>query len=413
VFRILSLQGPAINRFNSNPEIVVKPVSILFVRLAINILLLAAWTVISSNQLVADTLTNNLLKFVKEAEEHIPPNAEIEVGLFTPVDQDVSLASYGTRIRLGLIQCLESFRFTVRPRAATRITGTFLYDTESSAITISIRLEDKKNGPVARLVIPPFELRIADDREIIIMTHPTAVIPPQANARQLSEIAQQAVSDGPKQLKPATNLQGDGFLTDGDLPIAVRLLKVNPDAKTAQAPELIAGVIQPLKSQGREGEHYQLSVDTCFAIEVVNLDPDLHLAFELLVDGISSFQFSHETVDTLNGLKVPRHQYWCALPNSNTVIPGWFRDLKTSNAFVITPDKDSVAAGFPLNKIGTIQVIAYPAWPKDTDPPRKEFVRFSKKGVGQGDLLDVAAEQVELEIGVMTGSLSVQYSTIE
>jgi hypothetical protein len=377
-------------------------------------LLFVLWilsTVVGSQSVHADSLQDEM-RGVAAKIAKVPAVAEtqeLQIGLFQSKDKDPSQSSYGKRIIDTLREQLGLAGVKISRRAPIRVFGEFTLDRVTGKVIVEMQLINTNEEVKGKIGTGPISIEISDTKDVLLVSHATAVIPPNPKPEEVIEIAKKSLKAGIETLEPPKNLPGQGFLKMEDLPLAIRLVEVDP-TKSASDPEFIKKPIEPIKNPLAEGTHFQFAHNQHFAVEVLNLDPTQPFVFELFVDGVNTFALSEKFSTTPRGEKIPEFQHWAVFPLTRTLVPGWYKTSATAASFQIVPDDESVAARTGnVDSIGVIQLLISAAWEKGKEPPNPNFKLLGKRGVGEGKTFQAAVKPVELEIGCLLGSFSVQY----
>jgi len=146
-----------------------------------------------------------------------------------------------------------------------------------------------------------------------------------------------------------------------------------------------------------------------YAVKVHNLT-DEDAAIELMIDGVSMFEFCEERL-TDNSPKV---KYFFLRKGTSRVIRGWYLNDKTTDLFYLTErDKSAGYSRMMLREIGTITVRFHTAWEKPAERPKdeKEFTERDMTGTGIG-LFPVEDEKrrLRVKVGMIRESIPVLYT---
>jgi hypothetical protein len=338
-------------------------------------------------------------------------NKEIQLGLFQPDSGDPSMVSYGRRIAESLRQELMLADVTISSKARIRLFGEFRLNAELGKVAVDLNLKNIDDQVQSRISSGPFTLDVDDIKEILLISHPTTAIDPQASKKEVVEAANKSLREGIESLEKVDDAKGDGFLKTKDLPLAMRLVEIDPNLSALDS-NFIKGSLKPLADADTAGVHYRIPKDLHFAVEIGNLDRENAYAFELFVDGINSFALSDMKRRGPRGEDIPEFQHWAVYPGSRSLIPGWFKNTQQASAFQIVPDEKSVAARLgKVEGIGTIQLLIYASWEKGTEPKNPKHKLFAKRGTGEGKMLKTNISRAELEVGALIGTLTVQYES--
>lgn len=187
--------------------------------------------------------------------------------------------------------------------------------------------------------------------------------------------------------------------TSEDSPYGLRILAGLPNNPSTHRP-IVIDMGKGSVTIGR-GEEYQL--------EIYN-ESKHWAAATVFIDGLSMFQFAREAR--------LRHQVLFIPPESSSLIPGWFRDDRTSDAFLVDRYAGSAAEqvhGLPApdNRVGLILVGFFRAYADGemlaSDEPIKPQLSDGT-ATHRGRNIEKSYKSVSMRVGADRGVIGIRYS---
>jgi hypothetical protein len=138
------------------------------------------------------------------------------------------------------------------------------------------------------------------------------------------------------------------------------------------------------------------------AVRIIN-DATHDVASTVSIDGLSMFAFRDDTNNKNEHVIIQRR--------SRGDVLGWFRNLKTSDAFLVAdlPDHSESKLLKSRSKIGAISVTFAAAWEKDADRPTDEAGTRQATEIARGAPIDAAYKTLHREIGGFRAMVTVRY----
>ncbi len=333
----------------------------------------------------------------------------VSLGVIVPANGD-GVASYGRRIAEFLRLELEHQNVLVPQNANLRLKGEYFLDPASGTITVTVTVVDKLGKTVSAIATGAvdaslLETEVKDSAEVLLVSHTSIAIEPSPTLN-IEKVVEKLETPESNDLRVE-----DGYLVLHGLELGMRLREVNP-RYPSRHPEFLGRIIA---AKSPRAPHFTLEKDRSYAIELKSYRSDIDFANKVLFDGIDTFALSDDqSVRISGGRRVPIYENWVLTRNSSQLILGWFNNLNEVSAFQIVPDELSVAhrLGAP-DGIGTIQVVAYAAWPKGENVDsrfRNNVLGVTPKGGGIGKSLQVDLTSVDIEKGVILGAICAEYT---
>ncbi|MCA9228524.1 MAG: hypothetical protein KDA47_23065, partial [Planctomycetales bacterium] len=219
-------------------------------------------------------------------------------------------------------------------------------------------------------------------------------LPPQASDAERERVKIEQAK------RPATKVDAAEVRPAATSPFGMEVLVVNGNQVTSRP--------ATLDTRGRA--FVELHKGEEYAVLLKN-DADFEVAVDLAIDGVSAFALAEEAGLRRNLFLVPAH--------GSYVVPGWFRSLTKTNAFVIGGYAQSVnkQVGGSCASVGKISARFRASWSddasrpddepraganaKDTQPPGKATVL--------GRELQKNYQQVQREFGVVRAVVNIRY----
>lgn len=297
---------------------------------------------------------------------------------------------------------------TAGARAKYTLYGTFrgqIVDESKLTVVINSELKDSlgnlvdSSATVATEVkqTVPTELKqtvstVADERTFVQLLQPPGTLPEGGSKKHRANAVISAL--------------------DGVVGHQIEGTQIFADAISPYGIEILVGGI-PVKPELRGKEVFvPLKRDDEYEIRLINRSGFM-ASNTINIDGLNSFTFS----DLKNDKGEPQFNSFIVSPEDDVTIAGWFRDLKTVDAFRISEYAKSAAASLNQTQgIGTVQVIVAAAWPEGTAPPlelNEKSRRALPDGTARGRTKEQASKPVAVEVGEVRASICVRYSTGE
>lgn len=165
---------------------------------------------------------------------------------------------------------------------------------------------------------------------------------------------------------------------------------------------LCDGAARPPMTE-RDGAFVELQRGEEYAVKLINKS-SRDAAVTLAIDGINVFAFSEEPAT-----------HFLVPARGELVVPGWHRNNRISDAFLITEFSQSMAGrSLPQDsaQVGAITAAFAAAWDPDQPPPADEADFDRGRGqdaTGRGRPLEVEYQQVRRAIGAVRATVSVRY----
>jgi hypothetical protein len=240
--------------------------------------------------------------------------------------------------------------------------------------------------------------RVTDLGDLSRMGGATVSLPPADPTEKRNKALLDALENKPDLFEPAgTQIRPKGS------PYAIEML-VAP-ANGGLAPK--ASAFRPRAFENREGMPF-LKVQPCevVAVRIIN-DSGLDAASTVIIDGLSMFAFRENKAD--------KNEHIIIKPRSAGDVLGWFRNLKTSSAYLVADlPKDHPTSEFlksPAN-IGSITVTFAAAWPENAPTPADEDRTRQATEIVPGSPIETPYESVRRQIGKLRGTVTVRYDKL-
>ena len=236
--------------------------------------------------------------------------------------------------------------------------------------------------------------RVTNPADLAVMGDLTVHRPPSASAAENDKAVLDAVDN-----KATFAIEGTKVRPKG-APYAIEML-VAP-ASGAKAPR--HEPFRPRAVEVREGMPFlKIQPGESIAVRIVN-DAGHDVASTVTVDGLSMFAFRDDTTEKSENVIV-------AAGRAGDVL-GWFRNAKTSSAFLVADlPQDHPKAGLLKNpaKIGAITVTFAAAWERDDQRPADEGGTRQATEITTGAPVDAAYESVRRQVGGFRAAVTVRY----
>jgi hypothetical protein len=244
--------------------------------------------------------------------------------------------------------------------------------------------------------IPPDKQpRVTNPKDLAQMAGTTVFLPPAAPASENDKKVLDALDNKPGLFE----IQGTKVRPKG-APYAVEMLVAPASGAAAPRHELF----RPRAVEVRQGMPFlKVQPGEAVAVRIIN-DADHDVASTVTVDGLSLFAFRDDKADKNEHVIIKRRSAGDVL--------GWFRNLRTSSAFLVADlPRDHPNAPLLKNpaRIGSITVTFAAAWEKDADRPKDEDGTRQATEVVPGAPVDAPYERVKRNIGGFRADVTVRY----
>ncbi len=204
--------------------------------------------------------------------------------------------------------------------------------------------------------------------------------------------------------KPNAFIQGTQVRSSKESPFAVEILVVD-DPKASDpadgAPITIKDELPFVKIT--KGQSYKVKIHN---------NADFDAAIQLRIDGLDQYVFSDQEFRKPDGQ--PKFEHFIIRKKSSYVISGWFRSLKTLDAFTVDDYAKSAAAELKASQeeIGTISVAFHAAWntPEELNSESGKDAR-DPNATRRGATIDTNLIQIKKFVGVCRNQVTVRYTT--
>ncbi len=245
---------------------------------------------------------------------------------------------------------------------------------------------------------PERQPRVTNPADLAKMGDLTVALPPSAKAAENDKKILNALDNKPGLFTiDGTKIRAQGA------PYAIEML-VAP-ASGAHAPHHSA--FRPRKVEVREGMPFlKVEPGEVVAVRIIN-EASHDVASTVSIDGLSMFAFRDDKAD--------RNEHVIIKTGKAGDILGWFRNAKTSSAFLVA-DLPGDHPKSPLlknpAKIGAITVTFAAAWEKDNQRPKDEDGTRQVTEIVPGAPIDAPYETVRRQIGGFRAAVTVRYDKL-
>ncbi|MGL4553509.1 MAG: hypothetical protein ACRC33_20275 [Gemmataceae bacterium] len=298
-------------------------------------------------------------------------------------------ATGGAMIAKRLADELKHRGVAFHPRPAVSIVGEYREVSGADPTTvekavIQLTLKDRTGKPVGE----PISATV-DGLEPLTLLFPGLVQP-----------GKKGIAIDPKMTMKKTRIFGNEA---GKFAVEV-LVADNPSDKTKAADYK---ALEPKVEDGLA--RVEIKRTQAYAVRVHNLTGE-DAAVELMIDGVSMFEFSDEKA--LDGS--PKVKYVFLRKGSSALIRGWYLRDKTTDLFYLTDrDKSAGYSRMMLREIGTVTARFHVCWEKPGQRPKdeKDYTERDVAGTGIG-LFPVEDEKrrLKVKVGVIRESIPVLYT---
>ena len=243
--------------------------------------------------------------------------------------------------------------------------------------------------------LPERQPRITSPKDLAIMSGQTIFRPPSAPEVENNKKALAAIDN-----KPGLFVIKGARIRPTGAPYAVEML-VAP-ASGQQAPRHAA--FRPRELEVRDGMPFlKVQPGEAVAVRIIN-EADHDVASTVTLDGLSMFAFSDDKANTNENVIIKQR-------TSGDVL-GWFRNLKTSSAFLVADlPKDHPTSQLLKSpaKIGSITVTFAAAWAENVRPPADEDGTRQATELVPGAPIDAPYETAKRQIGGFRAAVTIRY----
>lgn len=326
---------------------------------------------------------------------------EVRVGPFTGIGKIPS--SFGPEIQRLLIAEFGKRKIAIHKDALIVVSGNYLPATKDPQVPESKEMFLRINAAMgnAQTGLPLGDVSIKSQAifgndELARALAPSVKLSPDVGRNARNDELKKSIE------KPTTHVpKGEAKVrSEKDSKFAVEVLVVTD----AQAADPVAGKTATLA----EGLAFvEIAKGECYRIKVHN-NADHDVAVRVSIDGIDQFAFSDKEFRDEDGRQ--KFNYVIVGKGQSTVIKGWFRSLKSADAFKVMEYPKSAAAelSIPQSEVGQICVQFHAAWEKDEDKPKDETGKDA--ATGRGEKMDVDLKVWKGTVGVMRDQVSVRYT---
>lgn len=368
---------------------------------------------VNAGEPLRDSLQEVAERFAKVF--HDEGKTSVNLGRIDSEDKD-RLASYGRRIVAFLQQELEHQGIAISRRSSLMVSGTYKFEETRGTIVISLDVSDKRGNGIDSVTKElRQEIEVDDPNEVMLVSNVSVAVDHDDDSNAKLDTIRREINsrNGNLEIK-------NGFLVMEQLGLAMRLREVDPRF-AANDRRFLGAEVSPV---GVLEGHFALHEGRSYAVELKNLRHDVDFACQVLFDGIDTFVLCDDSEKksdySRGGRRIPKYKYWVVNREKPTVVPGWYKNRTKINAFQIVPDEESVAHAFGVSQgIGSIQVVVTAAWPKGDDVNEKYRLQNAlagarpRGGAGEGKSIEVDLKPVPMETGIVLGTFSAEYVTIE
>jgi hypothetical protein len=240
--------------------------------------------------------------------------------------------------------------------------------------------------------------RVTDTADLAKMGDLTVFLPPTAPAAENDKKVRDAIDNNPDLFA----IEGTKIRPKG-APYAIEML-VAP-ASGAKAPRRES--FRPRAVVDRQGMPFlKVEPGEAVAVRIIN-DAGHDAASTVTIDGLSMFTFRDD--------KANKNEHVIIRAGTAGDILGWFRNAKTSSAFLVADlPQDHPKSGLLKNpaKIGAISVTFAAAWEKDSQRPKDEDGTRQATEIVPGAPVEAPYESVKRQIGGFRAAVTVRYDKL-